>query len=361
MKVWHLISNRWNSAISEYALSAAKASRVMSTDSLVTCLADSPIESRFKASGFDVKSTDGFGPGRFARLSNLAKQFSPDVIFTYGGPESTAAFFFKGKARLIRFYGYKIDSGNPLQATTRKLGNIRVDHVIAPSRVIAESLLEQVHCPVDVVTLGVDASMFEFKDLPRAERPELLIFGRIDPVKGHREFMRLFKKILALSDLHSSPRPKLKIVGLPANLSKTHLLEYAKDIGLAMDDFDIQCDRISNVSELLSKVSLGVVSSLGSEAICRVAEEFLLCGTPVVTTNVGSLPEVFTRGEFGIVYGDHENDAAAKIIFERLMASHGETANLRESRALLAKAEFSIEAMSAKLRPIVSGSAPCSS
>ena len=131
------------------------------------------------------------------------------------------------------------------------------------------------------------------------------------------------------------------------------MLEYAKDIGLAMDDFDIQCDRISNVSELLSKVSLGVVSSLGSEAICRVAEEFLLCGTPVVTTNVGSLPEVFTRGEFGIVYGDHENDAAAKIIFDQLMASHGEAVSRRQSRALLARAEFSIEAMSERLKSLV--------
>ena len=319
----------------------------------MTCLAESPIEERFRTAGFDVKSIEGFGPGRFGRLSNIAKQFSPDVIFTYGGPETTAAFFFKGKARLIRFYGYKIDVGNPLQATTRKLGNMRVDQVMAPSNAVAAGVLDQVHCPVGVVPLGIDTSIFGFKDLPRSERPELLIFGRLDPVKGHREFMGLFKKMLALAELHSTPRPKLKIVGLPANLSKTHLLEDAKRVGLSSDDFDIQCDRISNVSDLMSKVALGVISSIGSEAICRVAEEFLLCGTPVVTTSVGSLPEVFTRPEFGANFGDYQSDNAAQIVFDRLMSSHAESSTLRQERAILAKGEFSLEAMSQRLKPLV--------
>lgn len=353
MKVWHLVSNRWNSAISEYALSAAKATRLLGAENIITCLVDSPIEGRFKTSGFEIKPTESFGPGRYSRLSSICKQFIPDIIFTYGGPETTAAIFFKGKAKLIRFHGYKSDPSNAIQVATRKLGHMHVDQVITPSHAIASGLADFVSCPIDVVTLGVDASLYQFKDLSRAPRPELLIFGRIDPVKGHREFMGLFKKILALSEARGTPRPLLKIVGLPANLSMTHLLEHAKSIGLSPQDFEIQCDRISNVAELMSKVSLGVVSSIGSEAICRVAQEFLLCGTPVVTTDVGSLPEVFSKKEFGRVYSSHQNDSAAQIIFDHLLASHCEAVTDRESRARHAKHEFSIEAMSRRLEPLI--------
>ncbi len=354
MKVWHLISNRWNSAISEYALSTAKAARMLGADSLVTCLIDSPIEGRFKTSGFEVKPTESFGPGRYSRLAAIAKEFSPDVIFTYGGPETTSALFFKGRSRLIRFHGYKIDSSNAIQSTTRRLGHLHVDQVIVPSQAVGAGIRELINCPVDVVTLGIDISFFEFKDIARSERPELLIFGRLDPVKGHREFMQLFVRVLALSELHGSARPKLRIVGLPANLSMTHLLEHAKEIGLSSSDFEIQCDRISNVAELMSKVSLGVISSLGSEAICRVAQEFLLCGTPVVATEVGSLRDVFTCPEFGSIYGNYDNDGAAGIIFDQLLKSHGEQVQTRQSRALVAKTEFSLETMSQNLSLLLS-------
>lgn len=355
MKVWHLISNRWNSAISEYALSAAKALRMGGAESLVTCLIDSPIEARFKMAGFHLKSVEGFGPARYAKLAGIAKGFDPELIFTYGGPETTAAFFFKNKSRLARFHGYNTEPVGPLSATTRKLGHLHVDQVVTPSCAIANNIKEYIGCPIEAVTLGIDTSVFEFKDISRSQRPELLIFGRLDPVKGHREFMSLFKKVLALAELHGSTRPKLRIVGIPANLSKVHLLEHAKSIGLSQDDIEIQCDRISNVAELMSKVSLGVVSSLGSEAICRVAQEFILCGTPVVSTSAGSLPEVFVKPEFGSSYQHHENDAAAKVIFDLLISSHDETRTTRQARAIAAKQVFSIEAMSERLIPALFG------
>jgi glycosyltransferase involved in cell wall biosynthesis len=355
MKVWHLLSNRWNSAISEYALSSAKALRRLGAQTLVTCLHESPIEQRFQDAGFQIQPVDGFGPGKYSVLAAKSKQFLPDVIFTYGGPETTAAFFFKGKSRLIRFHGYAADAGNRLQQTTRRLGHVHVDCVLAPSKTIAKTLESQMACPVHAVTLGVDTAVFRCAEITRDARPELLIFGRIDPVKGHREFMALFKSMIALSETKKTPRPRLKIVGLPANLSKKHLLEHAAAIGLDRGDFEIQCDRVFNVAELMSKVSLGVISSLGSEAICRVAQEFLLCGTPVVTTDVGSLPDVFCRPEFGQVYGRHDNQGAVTIVFDALMASHGESLDARRSRSASAQMEFSIESMSEQLRPYVQG------
>lgn len=353
MKIWHLISNRWNSAISEYALSAARATSALGADVLVSPLLGSPIEKRFLSANCRLSSVENFGPGQFSRIAAINDKFKPDVIFTYGGPETTAAFFFKGKAKLIRFHGYKTDPKGAIGSAARKLGHIHVDAVLVPSEFIADGLRDAFSCPVEVVTLGCDTELFNFRDISRSPRPELLIFGRLDPVKGHREFFTLFKKMLRLSEEKGSPRPKLRIVGVPANLSVRHVMESAQQLGVSPEDFDIQADRISNVSDLMSKVSLGVVSSLGSEAICRVAEEFLLCGTPVVTTDVGSLKEVFIRETFGACYGRNDSANAPEIISTVLLSSFGETTSDRRARAEEAKRHFSIEAMSEHLKRLI--------
>jgi glycosyltransferase involved in cell wall biosynthesis len=353
MKIWHIVSNRWNSAISEYALSAARATKAFGADVLVTPLTSSPLEERLKAAGFEVAGVEHFGPGKYPALTKIAGRFEPDVIITYGGPETTAALLLKGRAKLIRFHGYKTEQSHPVASMARALGHFHVDKVITPSEFVAQGLRGPFAPPAEVLTLGCDTDVFQFKDIPRAERPELLIFGRLDPVKGHREFLPVFKKILDIAERKKTPRPKLRVVGLVANLSPLHITEEAKKMGIPADDLEIHCQRVSNVAELMSKVSLGVVSSLSSEVICRVAEEFLLCGTPVVTTGVGSLPEIFFKESFGSSYDTKDEESAAEIIYKTLMNSFQEKSATREARARDAKSHFSIDVMSKSLELIL--------
>ena len=353
MKIWHIVSNRWNSAIAEYALSCARATKNIGADVLVTPLTGSPLEARLQAAGFEPASVEHFGPGKYPHMAQIARKFEPDVIITYGGPETTAALLLKGRARLIRFHGYKSDLSHPVAAIARALGHFHVDKVITPSEFVASGLRGAFAPPVEVLTLGCDKDVYQFKDIKRDVRPELLIFGRLDPVKGHREFLSVFKKILLLAEKNAAPRPKLRVVGLAANLSPLHISAEAQKAGVESQDMEIHCQKVSNVAELMSKVSLGVVASLGSEVICRVAEEFLLCGTPVVTTNVGSLPEVFFEGSFGACYGGEDEDHSAGIIYKILMTSFAEDNSSRQIRAAAAKTYFSIDAMAKSLELIL--------
>ena len=48
-------------------------------------------------------------------------------------------------------------------------------------------------------------------------------------------------------------------------------------------------------------VDVGVISSLDSEMICRVAVEFFSVGTPVIAPPTGCLPEIIKNGVNGIV------------------------------------------------------------
>lgn len=354
MKVWHLISNRWNSAISEYALSASRALRDAGVDTLVTPLQGSPIEGRFNTYKFDVESVPHFSPSIYPKIFSLAKKFDPNIIVTYGGPETTAAIFGKFGRRLIRFYGQRTDAQNFGRALIGKFGHLHVDDVLAPSRFVSEPLRQIVGHNVHVVGLGCDADVYKWVDSHRATHPEILIFGRLDPVKGHREFFPIFKKVIGMARDKGDPLPRLRIVGLPANLSAAHLWTAANSVGLTNNEVSIECEKVEDVASLMSQASLGLVSSLGSEVICRVAEEFLMCGTPVVSTNVGSLPEVFVDRQFGEVFNyDQQEDSASKI-YKWLCQGHCESKTQRQSRASAAQGVFSIKRMSELLMRVIS-------
>ncbi len=355
MKIWHLISNRWNSAISEYAISTARALNDLGAQQLVTPLKTSPVESRFDLLKFSLESVDHFGPSAYLRLIAMSAKFAPDVVFTYGGPETTAAFFFKPGQKIIRFYGQRVEDRGMPRSIISRLAHRHVRKVIAPSRLVAEPLEKLLDCKVNVITLGCDQKTFFFNDTNRRARPEILIFGRLDPVKGHREFLPIFKKILETAKAKGDPRPRLRIVGLPANISETHIRAAADALGLLNDDVIIQCERVQDVAALMSGTSLGLVSSLGSEIICRVAQEFLMCGAPVVTTSVGSLPEIFTNQAFGMVYDHHNPNGNIDALYNWLCLGHCESKKDRQTRAFMAQNAFSIQRMSADLDKLLSG------
>jgi len=183
-----------------------------------------------------------------------------------------------------------------------------------------------------------------------------LIFGRLDPIKGHREFLPIFKDLVQMAETFGDPIPRLKIVGMPANLSPEQIRVEARRLNLSDLDVVIHCERVENVAEMMAQCSLGFVSSIGSEVICRVAHEFLLCGTPVVTTDVGSLPEVFVDKSFGTYYERANPKDASSRIYQWLRVAHCEANTKRQIRSKVAQSIFSIEKMANDFHRVVFGS-----
>jgi glycosyltransferase involved in cell wall biosynthesis len=74
----------------------------------------------------------------------------------------------------------------------------------------------------------------------------------------------------------------------------------------------IMDERVRDVALWMRQSSFGLIPSLGSEVICRVAVEFLQQGTPLVSSNTGALTEVLPSS-CAILYeaGDIERQANA--------------------------------------------------
>ena len=110
----------------------------------------------------------------------------------------------------------------------------------------------------------------------------------------------------------------------------------------------INTGRFPDVAEMMSSVSVGVVASLGSEQICRVAEEFLLCGTAVVVSGAGSLDDVHFENS-GFSYGCRTQSETATKLVQLLLDSYQESDQKRVERATLAGTRFSFATMGAAL------------
>lgn len=347
-RVWHLCSNRWNSAITEYALSSAQALSRRGWQTYYSPRRGSPGASRAQALGLEGPSFPHFGPQDLPAFVRAARAIQPDVILLYGGAETFLARFWPSCARL-RFRGQDSDGTDALRPWHTRLSMNHCAGLLTPSQRLQERFAAVMGSkPVHLVPLGLDTERFSFQTEAQRDltpRPLLRILGRLDPVKGHSAFFQLFAAVLKEWP-HDQPRPLLEVVGEAANLSETMLRSAAASFGLEEGrDWQLRAERVQNIAQLLSSSHLGVIPSLSSEIICRVAQEFLMAGCPLYTSGVGSLEECLFSPEAGISYRLLSREERVHQLRSWILRSYHEDVEQKKLRAKHAAALFSLEHM----------------
>ena len=358
-KIWHLVSNRWYSAITAYAINAAKALEMQGHHCIFSALKNSPGEKKAIENSLETVSFSNFSIRQLFNFIEIFKSIKPQVIILYGGPEEFLSKFLPKTAdlKICRFQGDAIKSRSFKFPKLFSISHSHTDVFVSPSQRITETFKPfKKISPVLTIPLGIDTSKFhphpKANPFGRSKRPMILIFGRLDPIKGHTQFIKLFEQVLRLWDssiIPGLPLPCLHIVGLPANTTKDQLEREVKLNELRIgEDVIINCSKVDDPALLLSNACLGVVPSLGSEEICRVAQEFLLCGTPVLVSGVGSLEEVLFVGA-GESYRGKPSPEIVIQLKKLIEKSMTEQSISRDLRASLAKRLFSLQSMGLKL------------
>lgn len=135
--------------------------------------------------------------------------------------------------------------------------------------------------------------------------------GRLDREKGLETLIRAF----ALLQKHS-PNSRLLIAGKTLSTEQAYkkiLEQLCADLGVEKDvEF---LGHTSDTVSLYQTSDVTVLPSLWSEPFGRVILESMACGTPVVASRVGGIPEVLT-GEFqrGLFEPGNEQDLLAKLM-----------------------------------------------
>ena len=203
-----------------------------------------------------------------------------------------------------------------------------IESVIVPAQVIASQLrqvlnlpperLHVIYYPVNPSIIGVkgesEAQQSRIECLDRLGIPKhcrvIGIVGRIRPVKGQRillkSFVALRKRfpdIVLLMLYRDTNETEAEWQGLLQDLVESNLLQSVYLYGYRED-----------VLEIMRHTDIGVVSSVDSEVICRVAVEFFSVGTPVVAFPTGALPEIIQDGVTGRIAKDKSAEALAEAL-----------------------------------------------
>jgi heptosyltransferase-3 len=155
------------------------------------------------------------------------------------------------------------------------------------------------------------------RDLDQSGDADIVVgvVSRLSPVKGHNVFLQAAAKAAA-----QSPRLRFVISGEEAQVSHDDLRQLAISLGIG-DRVQI-IGRVEDVREVLTKLHIGVVSSVGSEVVCRIAMEMMAAGLPVIGTSVNAIGETVQDNVTGIVVPPNDPNRLADAMLR--LADDGE-------------------------------------
>ncbi len=136
------------------------------------------------------------------------------------------------------------------------------------------------------------------------------IVGRLVPCKGHRYFLEAAREIA-----NEIEEVKFLIVG--GNLPESQEENSYREIKYSIEKLRLR-DRViltgfqSNVTEVMNALDVLVCPSL-AESFGMVVLEALACGTPVVASNVGGIPEILQHGG-GILVPPKDPESIAREV-----------------------------------------------
>jgi glycosyltransferase involved in cell wall biosynthesis len=213
-----------------------------------------------------------------------------------------------------------------------------IDQVIGVSDFVCQRDVHDVHFPAGKVRCihnGVDTRRFVPATLTRPEGPLTLGFiGHLIPQKGLSTLLK------AVANLRDQGRDfTLLVAGEGPQAAAFHQEVQALDLG----DRVTFLGQISDTVGFYHQVDVLVVPSEWEEAFGFVVAEAAACGTCVVTSDVGGMPEIVGRqGEAGVVFPRAQVGALTTALAELMDDPQRRLALGRLGRARMEK-QFSLD------------------
>lgn len=153
-------------------------------------------------------------------------------------------------------------------------------------------------------TWGVDESEFYPDPKAKSPTPLMLFVGKIEKQKGVLTIIKAFN--IAKKKINNL---KLKFVGfgsLADEISKESGVEFA---GLVKNK-----DIPKYYQEAWITVAPSIATKIWAEQVGMVNLQSIACGTPVITTKSGAIPQYVPDGKVGILIKEDDHEALAKAM-----------------------------------------------
>ena len=146
----------------------------------------------------------------------------------------------------------------------------------------------------------------------------VLFFGNITPSKGVSVLLEAFQEVHT-QDEHA----KLLIAGMPSReIDMNSLFHLTSSLGIAKSTiFDTRYLPMEEVGPLMSLATVVVYPYINSTQSAALQTAYAF-GKPVISTNVGGLPEAVDNGKSGILVPPNSPEALGKAILKITNDSH---------------------------------------
>jgi glycosyltransferase involved in cell wall biosynthesis len=307
MVVIQVVNVRWFNATVWYGLYLAKL--MQDAGHTVVVLTQGGTESHQKALewGLDARPADlnTSNPFRLAvtlcKLIALLRSLKPQIVNCHRGE----GFFLWGLLKALGF-GFRLvrtrgDQRLPRADFLNRFLHARVaDAVVVTNSRMARHFLTAMKTPEHKVWLihgGVDRERFGFdaagRERVRAEfgfgprETVIALVGRFDKVKGQRETLEAVSRLIHKQGYR---RVRLLLLGFGSATGEDEVRGWIKEFKL--ERFVAITGRRDDVAACLSAADLGIVASLWSETIARAALEIMAAGRPLISSDVGVMPDL---------------------------------------------------------------------
>lgn len=312
----------WYNACADYAIQLARGLTLKGHRVTVTGGPGTPAMGKAREYGIGVFAPGDPGSGNPLALIRLAgayrkfvRETGVSAVNTHHGRDHLvwAAALANTGIPLVRTSGNQIP---PKIHPGTRLIHSRTSGIIASCRAIQSYYAEGFGIDparIPIVNGGVDSRRFSPANRNRELRrnfgiPDdafvLGIIGRFSPVKGHRFFFEAASRAA-----RTRPHLRFLVAGWDAQLSGRDIENMAEKAGI----IERTCfpGRSSDVRELIGAVDAGVVASVGSETVCRIAMEYMAMGVPVIAARTNVVPELVPDGVAGITVPPGDPNALA--------------------------------------------------
>lgn len=258
------------------------------------------------------------------------KRSTPDVALAFYASDAVAAAYWRKKSGRPAIYSFTgiFTRANVaslrLRRRTLEVATRETDAVLALSEVARDSIWRWLSVEARVINPGVDLSRFE----PGTRAGGPTIGCAADASDGRKRVELLVK---AFAHVRRERADTELLLVEPGDRSLADELRVITGVRLL--------PRSTDTAKEIFQASWASVLPSEREAFGLVLIESLACGTPVVGTHDGAIPEIIDRPEIGRLFDGDERELAAALLETLELASDPSTAEACRCRA----ADFSIE------------------
>lgn len=331
MNILQLISVRWFNACAYYALLLAYGLKKKGYHVIVATSLDSPTLIKAQEYGLKVYSLQiekNYNPviliGSLIKLIKIIKKENIELINAHRAEDHLFGYLAirlsKKNIPLVRTRGdVRVPKNNFINRYLHK----KVDKIITSAEFLKTAYKEVLSIEedkIDVIYPGIDLEEFDKKveniDIRKnfnlARDTNLVgIIGRLSEIKGHYYFIKAARLVKQYFD-----NVKFVIIGGEAELKYDDMKKLAQQENITNDI--IYLGYINDIREVIHNFDIGIISSIGSEAISRTLLEFMAAKKAVVGFEINAVSEIIKDNETGYLVVVKDINSLAEAIINLL-------------------------------------------